>query len=372
MKYLETNFKHIFTKIKIFLERHDIALAAAIVLVLVLISLSLGYSNNGVVPTYPKAHYHYTAEPNNPLKFMSNWDGPDYLKIATKGYTHNIFYANFFPLFPLSIHVLGYVIHSPLACALIIAWFSLIGASYFYVKISKHLFGLKKQNDATKALLVFLLFPSAVFLLGTYSESLYALLALSSIYYALKKRTLVSTILLALCTATHITGIFVVILCGLILLEENERLIKIILACSFGLVGLLSYMYYSLREFKSPLAFIKSQEHMHGWLQHSFSSLITRADPLNVVFIILLITSVLYWWKIRKSFAVYSLLFLLVPIVGRQYGGFNRYVLMAFPVQLMIYQYLKHKQQLYGGVIIIMAVTWTYFALQYMGGYIGN
>jgi hypothetical protein len=131
-------------------------------------------------------------------------------------------------------------------------------------------------------------------------------------------------------------------------------------------------MAYSLKEFNNPIAFIQSQEKQHGWLKHSFFSLIGRADLLNVLFIVLLLTSTVYWWNRRRSFSIYSFLFLLIPLVGRQYGGFNRYVLMAFPLQFMIYEYFSKKSKYYLYLIIGLGVSWTYFTLQYMSGYIGN
>jgi hypothetical protein len=95
-------------------------------------------------------------------------------------------------------------------------------------------------------------------------------------------------------------------------------------------------------------------------------------DFFNVVFICLLIIAIVYWWHRRRSFAVYSFLFLLIPIIGNQFGGFNRYMLVAFPVQFMAYDYLKKKNLTYSLTLAFMGIIWAYFALQYAGGYIGG
>jgi Gpi18-like mannosyltransferase len=355
-----------------FIEKHDLALAAIIVLMIVLSGLFIGYSNNGVVPTYPKAHYHYQEESSNGLSFTSNWDGVDYLHIARHGYGHNLFYANFFPLYPVIVYLLNLLIPSTLDSALLISWLCLIGAIYFYINICKQLLNTKDVHAKIGSILPFILFPSGVFLIATYSESLYALMALASIYFALNKKYLRSAILAMLCGLTHITGCFLLVLILLIMLEQKVRLLKVIESGLIGIAGLVSYMVYSAKEFNTPFAFIKSQENQHGWLKHDYFSLIGRADPLNILFIILLIAAIIYWRKRRKSFSIYCFLFLLIPLVGRQYGGFNRYVLMAFPVQFMIYEYTKNKPLLFNLSTIILAVIWTYFVLQYMGGYIGN
>jgi hypothetical protein len=165
---------------------------------------------------------------------------------------------------------------------------------------------------------------------------------------------------------------FVVILVAMVLYEQKERWRNVAATVCIGSAGLLGYMFYLWRRFNDPFAFIKAQKTIHGWGQHSYISLITRADPLNAVLIVLLIMTAIYWWPRRKSFAIYSLLFLLIPIAGRQYGGFNRYVLMAFPLQFMLFAYFRDKKRIFPYVLALLAVVWTYFTLQYAGGYIGN
>ena len=354
-----------------YIGAHDLLLAVTVTAAVILAGITLGVSNNGVVLSYPILHYHYTAEPNNPLSFLSNWDGPDYLQIVHYGY-HNLFDANFFPFYPLLIYIVSFSVRSALVSALLVAWACMVGALYFYIKIIKHLFDSVDIGESLKALSFFVLFPSGVFLIGTYTESLYALLALGAIYYALQRKYIWSALLLLPCTATHITGVFVVALIAMMMLEQKERWWKAVATAAVGSLGLLGYMFYVWRRFHDPIAFITAQRQIHGWVQHSPMSILTRADPLNVVFIVLLVMAAIYWWNRRKSFAVYSLLFLAIPLVGHQYGGFNRYVLMAFPLQFMLYAYVRDKKQAYPYVLLLFGVVWTYFALQYFGGYIGN
>jgi Gpi18-like mannosyltransferase len=252
-----------------------------------------------------------------------------------------------------------------------VSWFSLIGSVYFYIKIIKRLFGLKDNQEALRGLMFFILFPTAVFLLATYTESLFAFLALGSIYFALKKNYLAAGLFALACSATHITGMFVVLLMAMILLEEHVKKSKIVLAFAVGIVGLVSYMYFLWDRFGQPLAFITSQEG-HGWLKYGDARLINSIDLFNVIFIVLLIISVVYWRQRRKSFSVYSMLFLLIPLIGKQFGGYNRYVLMAFPLQLMLYNYLRHKKIGYVFAIALISISWSYFLFQYAGGYIGG
>jgi hypothetical protein len=352
-------------------ERNDLLLAAIVAIIVIITGLFLGWSNNKVFPSFPPAHYHYNREPNNPLSFMSDWDGPDYLSIVQSGY-HTLFQANFFPLYPLIIYLLKFVVRSSLDSALLVAWLSLIGALYFYIKIVKKLFAVKALADICMALMFFVLFPTGVFLIATYTESLYAMLSLGAIYYSLQKKYLYVALLLLLCTATHITAPLVVILSAMILWEQKARLINIIPVVFVGSLGLVAYMVSLQRRFHDPLAFIKAQKQIHGWFQHGYLNLITSASGFNVLFIVLLIMAAFYWWHSRKSFSVYCLLFLLIPILGRQYGGFNRYVLMAFPVQLMLFNYFVTKKKVYPYALLLTGILWIFFTLQYAAGYIGS
>lgn len=364
------NIKRKLIDLKNTVTRHDILLSIVIAISLIAVGTFMGWYNNKVVPVNPLPLAHYSLEKSNPLSFMSDWDGPNYINIAKHGYPQ-VSLANFFPLYPIFIRLFKLVINSWLDSALLVAWVSLVGAVYFYLKIVKQLFNVKDSPEAVRGLVFFLLFPSAVFLIATYTESLFAFLALGAIYFALKRKYLPAGLFALFCTATHITGIFVLVLMTLILLEQKLKLSKVITAFVVGSLGLVGYMIFLWEKFRKPLAFITSQEN-HGWLKYGESRLITTIDLFNVIFIILLIISVLYWWRKRKSFSVYSFLFLLIPIIGKQFGGYNRYVLMAFPVQLMLYAYLRDKKLGYVFAIVLLAISWSYFLFQYAGGYIGG
>jgi len=358
-------------KIIKFISSNDLALACLAVILVVIVGVFIGWTNNEVIPLYANPHFHYLLEPHNHLEFLSNWDGPIYLAIAAHGYK-TFAETNFFPLYPILVYLVHFIIPSLLDSGLIVSWLSFVGATYFFIKIAKQLYSLKKFPDKLMALSFFVLFPTAVFFIATYTESLFALLSLGAIYFALNNRYILASLMLMFATATHITGIFVLALVGLILLEQKIGFIKSTLSVIVGSLGLDSYMLYLYIKFHDPLDFIKSQQQIHGWLEYNFSRLFSTADPYTYIFIIFLVIAIIYWWDRRKSFAVYSFLFLLIPIVGGQFGGFNRYVLMAFPVQWMLVDYFKNKRNAFAYVLALMAIFWAYFSLQYFGGYVGS
>ena len=349
---------------------HEFLLAISLTVLLIIVGVILGYENLQKVPATHVLSRLYRQEPNNKLSFMSNWDGPFYIKIAVNGY-NKMSLTNFFPLYPLLISFLHKFISSPLYSALLVAWLSLIGVIYYYIKIVKHFFKTESNSEALKAVLLFIVFPSAVFFLATFTESLFAFVSLAAIYYAMKNRYILSGLLGMLATATRPNGVFIVLLTGIILFENKKSLTKIFTNLFLGSLGILSYMFYLYLRYSNPLTFILTQE-KHGWLQHLFITQARNFTPLNLIFIIPVIISIFYWWNRKRSFAIYSALFILIPLLGGQFGGFVRYTLMTFPVFLMLYDYLRNKADLYYVTLLLLGIGWTFILLQYTGGYIGG
>ncbi|MFI5240740.1 MAG: mannosyltransferase family protein, partial [Candidatus Saccharimonadia bacterium] len=219
----------------------DIRLAIVITLILVFVGVFLGHGFYNTVASAPSPGFHYLLEPHNPLSYLASWDGADYIQIALTGY-QNLFWVNWFPLYPITIHVLNFIIPSPLVSALVIAWTSLVGAIYFYLKIARKLFNLKDVTEPLRALLFFVLFPTSVFLIAPFAESLFAFLALGAIYFALSKRYYLASLFALLSSATHITGVIVAIFVALIMLEEELEWYKVVLSLAVSSLGLLSYM----------------------------------------------------------------------------------------------------------------------------------
>lgn len=364
---IEKNISKIFVKIL----NNDLLLSLTLALILIIVGVTLGYENTHKMPITRHKSFLYTLEPHNKLSFMSNWDGPIYIHIAKFGY-NKVNFTNFFPLYPIVVSIFNKVISSSLYSALLAAWLSLIGAIFYYIKIIKYFFKVENNTEVMRAALLFIIFPSAVFFLATFTESLFALVSLAGIYYAFQNRYILAGLFGLLATATRPNGVFVVLLIGMILLENRRSFLKVFISMAIGSLGSLSYMTYLYFRYGNPFEFIVTQEKVHGWFQHTLVSQAHNFSPLNIIFFIPVLLSVFYWWKTRKSFSIYSILFLSIPVLGGQFGGFVRYTLMAFPVFLMFYDYLKDKVLLYTLTIMLMSIGWTYLLLQYAGGYIGG
>jgi len=351
-----------------FIVSHELLLALILTLAIVIVGSIISIDSNKNALFNPVSVSRYTTEPNDKLGFLANWDGVDYINISEHGYGSSRL-TNFFPIYPIIINLVNKVISSPLYTGLVISWVFMVGAVYYYLKVIKLFFKIDDNLEALKATFLFVLFPTALYLMAVYTESLFAFLALGAIYYALQRKYIKASILTALAGMTHINGAFLLILIALILIEEKEKLRNILVSLVIGSLGLVSYMSYLWVHYHNPLEFISAQ-HDHGWLRHSLLSRLNSFSRLDFVLAILIIVSVIYWWKRRKSFAVYSLLYLLIPLIGGQFGGFPRYTLMVFPLQFMIYDYFRNRKLGYQLVLIIISISWIYILLRFAAGYI--
>jgi len=349
----------------------EFLLALVVAVVMIGGSIALGYENNKIVPLNPAASAHYTQEPHNPLRYMANWDAPIYMNIAEHGYSDKTL-TNFFPLYPLTVSYMHIFIDSVLYSGLLVAWGFFVGAIYFYLKIIKQMYRLTSNNEALRGVLFFVLFPTSIFLMAPYTESLYACTAFAAVYFTLKKNYIPAALFAVAVTATHANGFFVLILMGLLMLEQKEKLTKIAAALAVGSIGTLSYMAYLQAKFHNALEFAAAQKN-HSWVNVGPWHLLTVVAARNGIFLLLLIVAALYWWNRRRSFSVYVLLYAgIVFISARGMSGLGRYSLIAFPVQIMLYDYLSNKKVGYSIVLAICSVVWAYFTMQYLGGYSGG
>jgi hypothetical protein len=365
---LTNQIKNKLSRIWKYVAHREWLLAVIITLFLVLAGSIISIASNRHAGFNPSPVARYTTEPSNKLSYLANWDGVDYINIAKHGYI-SFRLTNFFPLYPIILNLVNKVIRSPLISGLVISWTFMTGAIFYYLKLIKLYFKLDDNLEALRACLIFILFPTAIYLMAVYTESLFAFLSLGAIYYALKKRYLLAGLLASLATITHINGGFLVILITMILFEQKEKLKNVVTTFIISCLGIVAYMGYLWSKFNNPFEFITAQ-HDHGWLRHSFLARLGSFSAVDYIIVIAIIASIIYWWKRRKSFAVYSLFYLLIPIIGGQFGGYPRYALMDFPLQFMLFDFLRDKRLGYQILLILFSIGWTFFMLQFAAGYI--
>ncbi|MGW1811020.1 hypothetical protein [Streptomyces sp. NPDC002078] len=142
-----------------------------------------------------------------------SWDSRWYLHIAAQGYGHKIWITPqgavqsdwaFFPLYPGLIRALTTVLpFTPGQAALLISWIAAGVAAYGVYAIGHHLYG---RGVATALVALWAAMPHSVELTIAYTESLFAALAVWSLYCVLKGRWLWAGTLAALAGLSRPSG----------------------------------------------------------------------------------------------------------------------------------------------------------------------
>ncbi|HZK52083.1 MAG TPA: mannosyltransferase family protein, partial [Actinomycetota bacterium] len=156
------------------------------------------------------------------LDMWTRWDARHFLEIAEFGYTDprtDPHATAFFPLWPLLIRAFSATGLSPaLAAMLMSAAASVVAVAYLYRLAEEEpqnggagSAGPQNGGAGRRASLYLLFFPSAVFLVAPYSESLFLAGAIPAFYYARRGRWLVSGALAAVAMGARAAGAFLLV-----------------------------------------------------------------------------------------------------------------------------------------------------------------
>jgi hypothetical protein len=287
---------------------------------------------------------------------FGNFDGVHYLTIAQSGYTAQYTQA-FFPLFPLMISMISLFVASK--------HFFEIGLVLSNIFFLISLFVLYKlfrldwdEKIAFLSILLLLVFPTSFYFGAIYSESLFLLLASSSLYFARKSKFFLAGLLAALCSATRVVGIFLfpVLVFEFYkfckeknILSLNLSFIKNLTGVLISPFGLLGYVVYLKLVFNNPFYFLSSQSVFgrtageiilpHQVLFRYIKMLMT-VSPQNIAFynafLELVFTAcafclVLYALKkVRTSYLIFTFACLFLPTLTGTLSSMPRYVLSGF------------------------------------------
>jgi hypothetical protein len=157
------------------------------------------------VPGWP-AH-ETTPGIHNAFTAWERFDGLWFLRIATKGYVSGDGSAAFFPLYPLAIRAVSFLVGGhPLAASLVVSNLAfLVALIVLFFLTSSEL----SESAARKAVLYISVFPTAFFFLAPYSESLFLLLSVSSFWAARRRKWPLAALVGALAAATRSVGILI-------------------------------------------------------------------------------------------------------------------------------------------------------------------
>lgn len=295
---------------------------------------------------------------------LANFDGVHYLGIADNGYFAQFTQA-FFPLYPLLIKLNSYLIQNHIVSGYLISISSLIAFTYLLHKLITLDYSHK---IATKTLFYYLIFPTSFFFAAVYTESIFMLFVIGSLYSARKKRWLLAGLLGGLASATRLFGILLLPTLIIELWLQNKKkslptLIKTgwtsIASISLSASGLLLYMRYLSINFSDAFYFLNAQPAFGAqrtaeklillyqvfwrYLKMLFTvdvkSLLyfTVAQEVTVSLVFLAL-SIIAFKKTRLSYAIFGLLAYIMPTLTGTFSSMPRYVLVIFPAFIVLAQ----------------------------------
>ncbi len=208
---------------------------------------------------------------------LANFDGVHYLMIAKQGYAQ--YQQAFFPLYPILIdYISPLFLNNFLLTGLVISNVSFLLGLYIFSKYLKILFNNKQQSNNLPAgrqgltistILFLLFFPTSFFFTAVYTEGLFFLLFIGTLFFLKKDRLYLAAIFALLASLTRLIGVFLIIFFIFKLIRNLPRRqagwkLKIrnfvlVFAAFSPLVGLVLYSLYLWQTTGDPLFFLNSQ-----------------------------------------------------------------------------------------------------------------
>jgi hypothetical protein len=338
--------------------------------------------------------------PSGSMNIWSHWDGEHYVTLAMGGYLHapdNVSPA-FFPMYPLLLRSFAELFGGPISKEALSVWAPLISllflpfALYFVYQIALEVWD---EPVARGTVLILAFFPTTFFLNAAYTESLFLALSAGSMWaMRVRKDLLLACVLAGFAAATRNVGIFLVVPLMYEWIKDVERFrwrgVYLLLAPG----GLFVYMVYLWVRFGDPLLFYTAQE---SWGRHATGPLDTASrawgaavegasrllDPdlwahptlsnaanqlagasnfFNLGFFVFAMIVLLAGSRyLPLSLTVYGLL-LVAPAAlfgtpGSPLMGTPRYVLVAFPVFIVLALLFKNKVLLGAWLVVSTLVS---------------
>ena len=309
------------------------------------------------------------------LEMWTRWDAVHFTDIATFGYFAPQVHpeaAAFFPLFPLTIDLLGELgMHVRVAAMLITFLSSIVAGSYLY-RLTEADVG---EGAGRRALLYLFLFPTAVFLVAPYTEALFLAGAIPAFYYARQGRWTLVALPAAVAMGTRLAGIF--LLLGLLLefLRQRDftwdRIAKASLAFSVGTLPLLLYGLFLSRSTGNFLEFKDAQ--YRGWgrmvVGPKEAFLATwntwnQDHPANWLFawrveiLAALVGLFFVGWALRRrewGYGMYMFATLATLMTSTWYFSIPRMLLSLFPIPILLAHYTQDNPERHQNVLLVTA-----------------
>lgn len=320
------------------------------------------------------------------LEVLNRWDAPHYLRIAEVGYQaegEDRLFIVFFPLYPLAIRIVHFVIPSYLVSALVVSSLATVAAGFLLQALARL---DADEEEANRSLWYFFLFPTAYFLFLPYTEGLFVALVLGSFLAARRGRWTWSGTLGMLACATRMQGLALVpALAFEALWQERWRAPLRAFWLLLVPVGFVAYLGLNWVVLGDPLEFVEIQRdhwsHSAIWPWESVTEALRHigSDPpgpyrttvfefrlASIALAALLLISAARW--LRPSYQIYAWAGLIFLMSVTFQISMPRYLLAVFPLFLVMARLGRTEgvhQVLLAGSAVLMGSLFVIYATRF-------
>jgi Gpi18-like mannosyltransferase len=313
----------------------------------------------------------YHIKPDNLILDVlgSRWDTGFYISIAEEGYKYeDVEFPSvaFFPLLPLLIRATSVVVGDSLVSGILISNIALLVSMILLFRLVEDEFG---DKTATRAIWYMLIFPMSFFGSAIYTESLFLLGAIGSLYLA-RKGYWESAAMVGILTAlTRLMGIIVAPMLFLEWWSQRKRQVVELRPSKTALVaplvvplGTLGFMVYLGRVFGDPIAFARASENwgrqvtspwitiievfqqpIEGWKSALLSGRIPVDNLIDIIIVTLFLASGIFlFYRRRWAEGVFVIMGALIPLSSGLLMSQRRYMWVLFPTFILLAQWGKN------------------------------
>ena len=305
------------------------------------------------------------------LNQWSLWDANSYIQIARDGYFGR--YFAYFPLYPIVLKLASYLTlgNYALAGLLLNLGFS-FAAAYLLFKICKEEFKDEKIGLWANVFLFF--FPTAFFFTAIYTEGMFLFLGIAVMYFLRNKNWLAVAVAAFFAAMTREVGGMLILPIAYVALQDfKSNKLKKILAILSPILGVLAVLLIYAVTSGDPLIFLKQHEGFGKTLSLPYVPIINAISGLSIYnawnLACFLFTAILTWQvykRLPKQYLLYCLAVLLPPLCSSNLEGYSRYLLVAFPM-FMILGTIKNNL-LRAGYLVIAVPLLLLLCIRYVTG----
>jgi Gpi18-like mannosyltransferase len=286
------------------------------------------------------------------LDVWTRWDGAHYLSIARLGYAGSN--LAFFPLYPLTIRLLAFVVGSPILAGLLVSNIAFLIALALLRRLIEDMFD---SALAGRTIFYISTFPTAVFFSAVYTESLFLAFSVATFTLLRRERWLAAGFAGGLAALTRVEGVLLIVP---YLIEafarrdarsRNARREAALYGAGMIVVGFLTFVLLSALVSGDPLYFLHVQGH---WQRHAtwpWTSLLRSVhlivgshDAATVAvqttelgfFAFALTLAIVGWRRLPIAFNSYTMASLLLPLFTGSLMSGQRFTLVLFPLFVVL------------------------------------